>query len=453
MNKDNRVSIDSECKEGVSLVQAVLLVVGIVIGSGVFFKPSVIFGNAGAPGMGILAWIVGASITMAGALTIAEIASVIPKSGGMFVYLKELYGERIAFLYGWVQAVIYYPGMIAAVAMIFAIQSTSFIDISPTDQKLLAVGVIIFITVVNILSTEFGTKCNTLFAIGKLVPIGLIIVFGLLKGDVHSFTPVISENTTVAGFGAALLGVLFAYEGWVSVANIAGEMENPSKNLPKAIVLGLTISTIVYVGINLALVNTISVDQIVASAKPASEAAIVLFGPTGEKIVATGILVSLVGCLSAVIMTGARMPQAMAEDKLFPFKNFFGKINEKRNTPSNALIFQGVVACSYALSGSFNTVADLAVFVIWLFFILGIGGVFKLRKDFKHIIKKDSYKVPLYPVVPIVGILGATYVVVSTIITSTTTALIAIGITAIGLPVYSYIKKKNIVKTEEKMAI
>ncbi|SFB12404.1 APC family permease [Clostridium frigidicarnis] len=452
MNKDTKAQEGTIGKKGISLVQSILLVVGIVIGSGVFFKPSVVFGNAGAPGMGILAWIVGASITMAGALTIAEIASVIPKSGGMFVYLKELYGERTAFLYGWVQSFIYYPGMSAAGAMIFAIQSTSFIALSSMGQKLLAVGVIIFITVVNILSTKFGTKFNTLFTIGKLLPIGLIIVFGFFKGNVHDFTPVIAEGTTVAGFGAALLGVLFAYEGWVSVANMAGEMENPSKNLPRAIVLGLTISTVVYVGINLALINTIPVDQIIASAKPASEAAIVLFGPTGEKIIAVGILVSIVGCLSAVIMTGARMPQAMAEDNLFPFKRFFGKVNKKRDTPSNALIFQGILASLYALSGSFNTLTNLAVFVIWLFFILGIGGVFKLRKDFKHIITKDSYKVPLYPIVPIVGILGAIYVVISTIVTATTTALVGIVITAIGLPVYSYIKKKNIEETTDELA-
>lgn len=430
-------------KREINLMQAILLVVGIVIGSGVFFKPSSVFKNSGAPGLGILAWVVGCIITVTGALTIAEIGSAIPKAGGLFVYLRELYGEKYAFLLGWVQTLIYYPGMSAALAVVFATQCTSFIDLSPAGQKAVAIGLIIFLTIVNLISTKFGAKFAAVFTIGKLIPIAVIIVCGLAMGKVHEFTPMTTSASTGAGFGAALLGVLFAYEGWVAVANMAEEMKNPAKDLPKAIVIGLIIITIVYLGVNLAIINTMSVADVAASKKAASDAAVILFGSVGEKLIAAGILISITGCLSAFIMTGARVPYAMAIDNIFVFKNFFRKLTEIQAIPANALIFESILACIYALSGSFDTLTDLVVFVIWLFFILGIAGVFRLRKNFKHLITQDSYKVPLYPIVPIVGIIGALYVVISTLFTGTANALFGIGVTLVGLPVYMYIKKSE----------
>lgn len=430
-------------KREINLMQATLLVVGIVIGSGVFFKPSSVFKNSGAPGLGILAWIVGCIITVAGALTIAEIGSAIPKAGGLFVYLRELYGEKYAFLLGWVQTLIYYPGVSAALAVVFATQCTSFINLSPAGQKAVAIGLIIFLTIVNLISTKFGAKFAAVFTIGKLIPIAVIIVCGFAMGKVHEFTPMTTSASTGAGFGAALLGVLFAYEGWVAVANMAEEMKNPAKDLPKAIVVGLIIITIAYLGVNLAIINTMSVADVAASKKVASDAAVILFGPVGEKLIAAGILISITGCLSAFIMTGARIPYAMAIDNIFVFKSFFRKLTERQAIPANALIFESILACIYALSGSFDTLTDLAVFVIWLFFILGIAGVFKLRKNFKHLIPKDSYKVPLYPVVPIVGIVGALYVVISTLFTGTANALFGLGVTLVGFPVYMYIKKSE----------
>ncbi|MCT8976179.1 amino acid permease [Clostridium sp. CX1] len=439
-SKENTTAL----KRDINMMQATLLVVGIVIGSGVFFKPSAVFKNAGAPGLGILAWVVGCIITVTGALTIAEIGSAIPKAGGLFAYLKDLYGEKWAFLLGWMQTVIYYPGMSAALAVVFATQCTSFIDISPTGQKIVAVGIIAFLTAVNLISAKFSAKFASLFTIGKLVPIGVIIIAGLAMGKVHDFTPLTTSASTGAGFGAALLGVLFAYEGWIAVANMAGEMKNPAKDLPKAIILGLTIITIAYLGVNLAIINTMPVEQVAASQKAATDASVILFGPIGAKLIAAGILISITGCLSAFIMTGGRMPYAMAADNLFVFKGFFGKLSEKSATPANAVIFQSVLAAAYALSGSFEALTNLATFAMWLFFILGIAGVFVLRKKFKHLITENSYKVPLYPIVPLIGLVGALYVVVSTLLTGTMNALFGIGLTLIGLPIYAHIKKSQV---------
>ena len=413
-----------------------------MIGSGVFFKPSAVFHNAGAPGLGILAWIVGGIITIAGALSIAEIGSAIPKTGGLVIYLKELYGEKYGFLLGWVQVLIYYPGISAALAVIFATQATSFMDISPSEQKLLAIVLLISLTIINLISTKFGTRFASVATLAKLIPICLIIVAGLAMGKVHAFTPMTSPTSTAVGFGAAVLGVLFAYEGWIAVTNMAEEMDNPVRNLPKAIIIGLGIITVAYLGVNLAVINTMPISAVVASKKVASDAAVILFGQTGASIIAVGILISIVGSLSPFIMAGARIPYAMAKDKLFPCEGFFSRLTSN-GTPANAMIFQTVLACIYAITGSFDALTNLAVFVIWLFFILGIAGVFILRKNHKELITEKSYKVPLYPLIPIVGIVGALYVVMSTLITGTAFALYGLGVTAVGLPVYLYLKKRN----------
>lgn len=430
-------------KKGIKLGEAILIVVGIVIGSGVFFKPSTVLRDTGAPGLALLAWIVGAVITIAGALSIAEIGSAIPKTGGLMIYLKELYGEKWYFLLGWVQVMVYYPGIAAALAVIFASQATSLVNISPNGQKLLAVVFIIFLTTVNIISTKVATKFTVLFTIGKLVPIGAIIVFGMLMGNAHNFTPMVAETSSGSGFGAALLGVLFAFEGWITLTNMGNELERPAKDLPKAIFFGIVIITVIYLGVNIAILNTMSLPEILASKKVAADAAVILFGPFGAGLIAVGILVSITGCVSGFLMTGSRLPYTLAVDKLFPCRKFFSALTVKGGTPANALIFQSVLACIYAVTGSFDALSNLGVFVMWLFFILGIAGVFRLRKYHKELITENSYKVPLYPFVPLVGICGALYIVVSTLITSTNYALFGLAVTLAGFPVYMLLKKKN----------
>lgn len=431
-------------KKQIGLLDAVMMVIGIVIGSGIFFKASTVFKNAGSPWLGIMAWVVGGIITMASALTVAEIAAAIPKTGGVFVYLKELYGEKWAFLFGWVQTLVYVPGVAAALSIVFVTQATYFIPMTKLTQKLVAIVLLFFIMFINILSTKLGSKVQLVATIGKLIPIFVIIVFGLIKGEAHSLSAVSAGTGTasvgMAGFGAAILGTLWAYDGWVSVGNMAGELKNPQKDLPKSIVIGLSVIIAVYILINLGIINIIPVSQVIASKKPASDAAVVLFGSFGASLVAGGIMVSIFGALNGYLMTGVRIPFAMAQDKLFPFAKFFSKISDKFETPINTFIFEIILASLYVLSGSFDTLTDLAVFVIWIFFVMTVAGIFILRSRFKHI--KTQYKVPLYPIVPIIGICGGIYIIISTLLTNTMSALYGIGITLIGLPVYLYITKK-----------
>nr|MBK5235831.1 amino acid permease [Clostridium sp.] len=413
----------------------------MVIGSGIFFKPSIVFNNAGSPMMGILAWVAGGIITMASGLTIAEIAAAIPKTGGIFVYLKELYGEKWAFLFGWVQTVIYVPGAAAALAIVLATQATNFVPMSGLQQKLFAILMMFVITVANVLSTKLASKIQFVATIAKLIPIFVIIALGLIKGTAHSFSMPVGAATAGAGFGAAMLGTLWAYDGWIGVSNIAGELKNPKKDIPKSIIWGVTIIISVYVLFNLAVLNVVPIKSIISSNTVASDVATILFGKSGSIFITVGILISIFGALNGYIMTGVRIPFAMAQDKLLPFDKFLGKVDEKYQTPLNAFVFEFILSSLYVFSGSFDTLTDLVIFVLWIFFTMAVAGVFILRIKHKDI--ERPYKVPFYPVVPLVGILGGIYILVSTLITDTSKALIGLAITLIGLPVYWYITKKK----------
>ncbi|MBD5643261.1 amino acid permease [Clostridium botulinum] len=432
---------EENLQKNLGLFDAIAIVIGMVIGSGIFFKPAIVFKNAGSPMLEILAWLVGGLITIASGLTVAEIAAAIPKTGGIFVYIKELYGEKLAFLLGWVQSIVYIPGSAAALSIILSIQITSFIPLTAIEQKVLAIVFIIFIMILNIISTKLVSKMQGIISIAKLIPIIAIIALGFIKGTAKGDILNISSSSTVSGFGAALLGTLWAYDGWISVGNMAGELKNPKKDLPRSIIIGLGTTIVVYVLINLALIKIIPMGAIITSEKPASDAAVVLLGNTGAKIISAGILISIFGALNGYLMTGVRIPLAMSQDRSIPFSKYFSKVHEKSGTPVNAFIFETVLACLYVLSGSFNVLTDLVMFILWLFFTMAVAGIFVLRTRFKHLDR--PYKVPLYPLVPLIGIIGSGYIIISTLITNTFYALCGIGITLLGLPVYSYIKKKN----------
>ncbi|MBW9144531.1 amino acid permease [Clostridium sp. CM027] len=428
-------------KKEIGLLESITLVIGMVIGSGIFFKPSIVFKNAGSPTMGILAWVAGGIITMASGLTIAEIAAAIPKTGGIFIYLKELYGEKWAFLFGWVQTVIYVPGAAAALAIVLATQATNFVPMSPIQQKLFAILMIFVITTANVLSTKLASKIQFIATVAKLIPIFIIIALGLIKGTAHSFSLPLGTTAAGAGFGAAMLGTLWAYDGWVGVGNIAGELKNPKKDIPKSIILGLIVIITVYVLFNLAIINIIPITAVISSNKVASDVATVLFGKFGSLFITAGILISIFGTLNGYLMTGVRIPFAMARDKLLPFDKILGKVNQKYQTPLNAFIFEAVLASLYVFSGSFDTLTDLVIFVLWIFFTMAVAGIFILRTKHKDL--ERPYKVPFYPIVPLIGITGGIYILVSTLLTDTSKALIGLAITLIGLPVYWYITKKK----------
>ena len=424
--------------KNVTTLEALAIVVGMIIGSGIFLKPGTVLASAGSPLMALLAWIAGGVITLASALSIAELASAIPKSGGLYTYLEEVYGEIWGFLLGWVQTIISYPASIAAQTIAFATYANVFFPMSQTAQTLLAIGVLAFLLIMNVLSTKYGGIIQTAATFGKLVPVVGIIVFGLTYSGPLNFEAV--SAVTATGFGAAILGTLWAYDGWIGVTNMAGELKNPKK-LPQVISVGIIFVIIVYAVFNLAMFKVLPSETLASSATPGVEAAAIIFGKSGGMFITLGIMISVFGSLNGYLMTSARVPLSMGEKRMLPFAKTFGAIHPKYNTPANSLIMQSVLAVAYILSGSFNMLTDILVFVIWIFFTMGVIGVFVMRK--RHPELQGDYKVPLYPIVPIVGAAGSLYILISTVISSPVNSIIGIAITAVGIPVFYALKKKK----------
>lgn len=238
--------MSKELQKNLGLLATLSTVIGVVIGSGVFFKPQAVYtATNGAPGLGILAWILGGLITIAGGLTATEVSAAIPKTGGMMIYIEEIYGKRLGFLTGWMQTVLFFPGTIAACAVIFAQQASELLGSTSNNMKLvlpISLGIIILTSFLNTIGSSFGGYIQTIATIGKLVPLVLIIVFGFIKGSSTSiFNPMVGSGVnTITTLGQILISTLFAYDGWINVGAIAGEMKDPDKDLPKAIVGGLS---------------------------------------------------------------------------------------------------------------------------------------------------------------------------------------------------------------------
>lgn len=426
-------------KKTVNLVQGLSIVIGMIIGSGIFLKPAIVLKDAGNPIMALLAWVLGGIITLASALTIAEIASNIPRAGGLYTYLEELYGERWGFLLGWVQTVISYPASVAAQAIAFSIYASYFIPMTDWQQRFLGIGVLAFLLILNILSTRCGAVIQVIATVGKLIPVAAILVMGVIGGRAEGSLGI--QSGLVGNVGTAILGTLWAYDGWISVTNMAGEMKNPKKNLPRAIIIGMLFVIAVYVLFNIVVFNTLPADVLANTDKVGIDVSVALFGEKGATFLTAGIMVSVFGALNGYLMTAARVPHAMAEKRMLPASRVLGKINRRFDTPANALILQAVLAVIYICTGTFNTLTDLLVFVLWIFFTLGVFSIFILRR--RNMSSKENYRVPLYPVVPIIGVAGGAFILVSTLIDSPVRSLIGIGITLIGLPVYAIIKRRE----------
>lgn len=431
----------SSAKKTLNFTSSLAIVIGMVIGSGIFLKPGVVLRDAGSPAMSIAAWVLAGIITMASALTVVEIAAVIPKSGGLYTYLEELYDKRVGFLVGWIQAVISYPASMAAQSIAFAIYSGFFIPMTEVQQRGLAIGILLFLVLMNIISTKFGGFIQVLATVGKLIPIVAIIGVGLASPSVPGFSIMAETSLIGAGFGAAILGTLWGYEGWIAITNMAGEINNPSKTLPRVITIGLLFIIAVYVAFNYVVFKVLPLDAIANSGAPGADAAVAIFGPSGGALLTAGIMVSVFGSLNGFVMTGARVPQAMGERGQLPFARFFEQVHPKFGTPVNALIIEAVIAVLYIFSGTFNALTDLLVFVLWIFFTMGVAAIFILRK--RQAPQPGVYKVPFYPITPIVGAIGGLYIILSTLMSAPMRSLIGIGITLAGLPVYYYINRKK----------
>lgn len=417
------------------LISSLSLVIGTVIGSGIFFKQAAVLDYAHSTNLALVAWLVGGLITMASGLTIAEIGSQMPHTGGLYVYLEKIYGKFWGFLAGWMQIIVYGPTLIAALGSYLATLLVAFFDLPKTSTPLLAVIVIALIAAFNLLSNRYGAAFQVITTVGKLLPIAAIVIFGLLFGKANAFNQVAttSGSVTLNGFGMAILATLFAYDGWVLIANMGGEIKNPQKLLPKAIVLGIGLVLIIYMLVTAGIFRVVPASLIHRLGdQAAAHFATIAFGQVGGKLLNIGIIISIAGCINGKVMTFPRIMYAMAKNDELPFSKQLAYLNKRMRTPMVATLTVCSIAALMAVTVDADRLSELCIFTIYLFYVLAFFGLFKLRR-----LKTVSpFRVPLYPFTPIVAILGGVFVLVSELNSDLTGVLASIFFVALGIPVY-----------------
>lgn len=425
-------------KKNLGLIATMALVIGMVIGSGIFMKPGSVILAAGDSTLALTAWLLGGSITLAAGLTVSELGAQIPKTGGLYTYLNEVYGKVWSYLYGWMQTVIYGPATIGALGLYFSSLMLPFFGLHEDLKLLIAVAAVFFMTGVNCLGTKYGGFIQTIATVGKLIPIALIAIVGLWKGNgqILGMTSGVSPSL---GMGAAILATLWAYDGWIGVSFVAGEMKDPARQLPRAIIFGLGIVIVAYLTINMAIMHVLPAEEIAALGKMASGTASgLLFGEIGGRLINIGILISIFGALNGYILTNGRVPYAMALNGQLPASFVWAKVPQSVGTPVNAMLLEAVLATVLMIFFDPDSLTDVAMFVMWTFYISAFIAVFVLRKRYPS--AERSYRVPGYPFIPVIAISGALYIIVSMFINKPVDALLAIGITLVGLPIYWFVK-------------
>lgn len=456
----------TELVRGLTLTAAVMIVAGSMIGSGIFRKPATMAGQLGSPEFLLIVWIVAGLMTFIAALVNSEVSGMIDATGGQYAYFRKMYGDGFAFIYGWSIFSVIQTGSQAAIAYVFGEylgyfikypQLPSgwldfsvfmpfvgnihpFIDFGP---KAAAIISIIFLTTVNYIGVIFGGLVQTIITFVKIG--SMMILAGLLLASGNgSFSNLSSgfsiPQNTVNGFitalGLALAGAFWAYDGWNNVTFVAGEIKEPQRNVPKALLYGTMIVMGVYLLMNFVYLYILPVDVMAKSPLVAATAAQQIFGPAGASVISIAVIISTFGALNGSILASARVQFAMAKDNLF--FTVLGKVHPKFGTPYTSLLLQGFWSGVLVLSGSFDTITDYVIFATWLFYMLGAVGVFILRKKMPD--TPRPYKVWGYPIVPAVFIIFSLLFLVNSLISDSEDAAMGLILILIGLPFYFYWK-------------
>lgn len=432
-------------KRQISFGQALATVVGTVIGGGVFFKIGSISHETGTPSLTLFVWILAGIVSIASGLTVSEIAAALPVTGGSIKYIEYTYGKVWGFLFGWAQMLVYFPANIAALSVVFGQQFAVLFGFPTKYATLIALLLALFLMSLNFISTKFSTRMQSATTILKAIPIALIVIFGLFnpaKISVNLLPLSSGHNVSFwAGLSGGLLAALFAYDGWINVTNLAGEVKEPEKNLSRAIIIGLSAITLIYVLVNYAFLTAIPFKEIIGNQNTAYLASLKLFGSLGGKLITIGILISVYGAINGFMLTGMRIPYTLAKDKMLPFSNKIGRTNINTGVPTISALIILTVSLIMIFLGTFDLLTNMLVFVMWTFTTLISIAVVILR--YREPKLDRPYVVPWYPIIPIISIGGGLFIVISTVINEFWLSITGIGLTALGLPVYYYMKKHN----------
>jgi basic amino acid/polyamine antiporter, APA family len=418
------------------------IVVGTIIGSGIFLVPHNVAMRVGTSGSLFAVWVVGGLLSLAGALSLAELGAALPEAGGVYVYLREAYGKGFAFLYGWGMLVVIHSGSAATLAVAFAIYSGTFLPLSPLEGKLAASAVIAVLTAVNVFGVRAGSAVQTLFTFAKLAGLAIIVGSAVLVREVRPLAgslPLPTPRTTMSSFGVALVGVLWAYEGWHMLAFTAGEVRNPARVLPRSFFLGTLLVVLAYLSANLAYLRVLTLPALAEHQRVAATAMEILAGPRGRLFVSALILCSIFGALNGTILTGPRAYFAMARDGVF-FSSV-GRVHPRFKTPARAVLVQGALSLVLAVSGTYEQLYTYVIFSAWIFYGAAVMAVLVLRKQRPSL--ERPYRIWGSPFVPIVFSLAALGIVVNTLLTKPRESGVGLAIILLGLPIYFAWKRKE----------
>jgi APA family basic amino acid/polyamine antiporter len=432
------------------LTETTALVIGGIIGASIFAVPAAAARETGAPGLALLAWILAGLLATCGALCFAELAAAIPETGGTYVFLKRAYpGVPIAFLFGWTMFFATSAGAIATVATIAATYAGHFLSaVMPYgkwEPRILASLVILSLAGVNYVGVRMGGKAQNALTALKVAMILLIIVLGLAfsgRGN-GSLSPMLpagrGTGAMLTSLGAAMLLTLFSFSGWIFPSHVAGEVKDPARTMPIAILVGLAVVLVLNVSINVAFMLILPFDKLAASPRVASDAMQVLFGPAGASLTALAVMISGLGTVNAQILNYPRIAFALSRDGLF-FKHL-GEVHPNHRTPANAILAIAVVACLYALAGTYTQILSYVGFVGHLFLTLAVGGVIVLRIREPNLHR--PYRTWGYPVTPILFIAISIFYLSTLLVHSLLPSLVGITLMILALPFYLYWKGKR----------
>jgi APA family basic amino acid/polyamine antiporter len=429
------------------LFSGTMAVVGGIIGSGIFITPSIVAQRVGTSVLTLGVWALGGVIALIGAFCFGELAQRRPRAGGSYVYIREALGPLPAFLYAWALLLVMATGAIAAVAVTFANYTLGLAGLSADRATPVAAAAILFLSAINYFGIRPGATTTNIFTVLKLGALAFLIMVGL-GGPAGPGSPVAEQVMPPArpflAVAAALVPVLFAYGGWQQTNFIAEEILEPRRNLPRALVLGVLIVVVVYMLANVTYLRALGPAGLAASAAPAAEAVRAKLGQLGATLISAGIAASTFGFLNLVIMVSPRVYQTMAADGLF--FPAFARLHRRYRTPAAAIVVQGVWAGTLLATGRYGALLDYVVFCDWIFFGLAVVSLFVIRRQDAQGGTPDppgAFRVPAWPVAPLLFVGAALYVVMGSISSNPRNALLGMGILLLGVPVFLYWRRRT----------
>lgn len=447
------MAAQAELKRQLGLSSAVALVISGVIGVGIFIYPAQMAKSLGSPMLLLTVWLVMGFAALCGALCYGELATRFPEAGGGYVYLRQAYGPRVAFLYGWMLLLVLDPGLTAALAVSLANYSSNITPMSPLTIKFLGIGTILVLAAVNIIGVRLGARLMMLFT---LLKVGLLLFivfwgFGSGLGDWGNFVPFAARRTGADEILPALIGAsiagFFSFAGWWDLTKLAGEVRSPARTLPRALLLGLLVVTVIYILTSAAFLYLVPLEKVpvddTAAQTFAAQIGLALFGQTGKQIFSAIVAGSLVGSLAAYIMAAPRVYYAMARDRLFIKQ--IAAIHPRFGTPARAIALQATLASILVAVGTFDAIIAYFFFVTVVFIALTVAAIFVLRRQSG---KTTTYRTPGYPLTPLFFLLIIGVLLFLLASNNPLQAFLGVGVVLLGVPVYHLLFREKVISNQ-----